>query len=369
MKIGLLTIHRTANYGAVLQTFASKVFLSKYGLVDIIDYSNEHLVKNISLLRFSFSLHGIKMFLHDLLRLPFRAVLVFRFSSFFNEYYNLTKKVKSDDLLNGELDFYDAYVCGSDQIWNPDIVSAFGKIDKNYFLYFSPRDSLKLSFASSIGHHVYNDFEKKEILNLLHDFRLITVRERDGVSQLQTFLENKEIYHVLDPTLMLSMDDWLKELSVSEILKFKKKKYILVYSVPRSDLLAKAVDFFRKKFNLEVIALDPMLFPLSKSDKHIMTAGPKQFIELFYNATFVVTDSFHGTCFSIVFNKPFASISSGKRSNRVTSLLNSLNIKNRFVKTEDDFPDIDATMDYSLITEKLAYSRKQIEQIFDQAFL
>jgi hypothetical protein len=364
MKISLITIHNANNYGAVLQAYATKKILSQYGEVCTIDYDNRFLNHHLDIFRFDMSVHGFKMLVHDLLRLPYRLKAIGRFKNFIKSTMNLTQKLTSDELMQGKAGNFDIYISGSDQIWNPEIVSKDKFIDPIFFLSFAKKGSKKLSYASSIGHHIYTENEKKEVSKLLEDFKLITTRESDGVKKLQEILPSSDIYHVLDPTLLLSKEEWLKVLEVK--LQESKKKYILVYSVPRTELIQKAIDYCAEKLNMKVVAIDQMLFPLSnKVDVHVKDAGPKEFVELYANASFVITDSFHGTCFAVNFGKAFVSVSAGKRANRIISLLTLLNINERLVNSEDDFQNIEFDIDYCKVLDSLNEARKKSLRILD----
>jgi hypothetical protein len=352
MKIALITIHNANNYGAVLQAYATKKVLSQYGEVSTIDYDNRFLNHQLDIFRFDMSVHGIKMLVHDILRLPSRIRAVNRFRNFLRTNMNLTQKLTADKLMQGKAGKFDIFLCGSDQIWNPEIVSEDRSIDPIFFLSFANKGSKKLSYASSTGHHNYTEDEKKEIAKLLEDFDLITTRESDGVKKLQEILPNRDIHHVLDPTLLLSKEEWLEALDIK--LEEPKEKYILVYSVPRTELIRKAIDYYANKLNMKVVAIDQMLFPLSKKiDTHIKDAGPKEFVELFANASFVITDSFHGTCFAINFQKSFVSISAGKIVNRITSLLSIFNLTERIVEDTEQLEKLSVVVDFKNIKSLL----------------
>lgn len=357
MKIALVTIHNVNNYGAVLQAYATKKILSQYGEVNTIDYDNRYLNHHLDIFRFDMSVHGIKMLAHDILRFPYRLKAITRFKSFIKSNMNLTPKLTSDELMQGQAGKFDMYLCGSDQIWNPEIVSENKSVDPIFFLSFTDKEAKKLSYASSTGHHNYTDEEKKEVAKLLEDFNLITTRESDGVKKLQEILPNRDIHHVLDPTLLLSKEEWFEALDIK--IEEPKEKYILVYSVPRTELIRKAIDYYADKLNMKVVAIDQMLFSLSKKiDNHVKDAGPKEFIELYANASFVITDSFHGTCFAVNFGKPFVSVSAGKKSNRIASLLLVLDINERLINSEDEFGNIEFEIDSIKVLQSLKDARK-----------
>jgi hypothetical protein len=367
MKIALITIHNANNYGAVLQAYATKRILSKYGDVTTINYDNRFLNQQLDLFRFNISIQGFKMLFHDILRFPYRIKAVNKFRKFISENMNLTKKLTKNELMQGKASNFDVYVCGSDQIWNPEIVSKDKIIDPVYFLSFADKKSKKISYASSIGHYSFNELEKKEVAKLLEDFSLITTREVDGVKKLQEILPNRDIHHVLDPTLLLSKEEWLEALDIK--LEESKEKYILVYSVPRTELIRKAIDYYANKLNMKVVAIDQMLFPLSKKiDTHIKDAGPKEFIELFANASFVITDSFHGTCFAVNFNKPFVSISPGKIGNRIKDFLSILNLQEKIIENIKMLKEINLSIDYEYINYLLDNERNRSLNIIKSIF-
>jgi len=340
MKIALITIHRVTNYGALLQAYATKAILSKYGEVKTIDYSNPFLDKHMVKLRFNFSVHGVKMLIHDLLNLPNRIKLLAKFNTFIDTKFNLTPKLNKTELKTNKLEQFDVYVCGSDQIWNPKVVSDRGIIDKAYFLNFAKPKSL------------------------LSDFNHISVRESDGVTKIKDILPQKAIHHVVDPTLLLNKKDWLKEFNIIEEVG---QEYILVYSVPRTELLRSAIDYFSKKLKLRVVAIDKMFFSMEHINEHINTAGPKDFLQLYANASFVITDSFHGTCFALNFHKPFVAISANERANRQISLLKLLDIEDRLMFKKEDFHKLDLELEYKsgLSTKLNAIREKSLQYIED----
>lgn len=334
MKIALITIHNANNYGAILQTFATYKVLSKYGEVDIIDYNNKHISISLDLIRLKFTPHGILGMGKDFCRIYPRYKAIKKFKSFTKEYFNVSKQVDKNNI---ELESYDLYVCGSDQIWNPNCISGAYEIDKNYFLTFAPLSSKKISYASSLGNYKFSKEEQKQVAMLLKDFDFISVREKDGKEHLESFLD-KEVRHVLDPTLLLSKKEWIRNFNLKE--KSTDEKYILVYSVPKSELIKDAIKYYSKKLNLPVFALDQNLSMGVKVDKHIRDAGPIEYLNMFLKASFIITDSFHGTCFSVNFGKQFVSIAPGIHSNRIESFLTLLELQDRIIRNNSSFNNI-----------------------------
>tara|TARA_B110000037_G_C17119992_1_gene505399 strand:+ start:676 stop:1782 length:1107 start_codon:yes stop_codon:yes gene_type:complete len=365
MKIGLLTIFKSTNYGAVLQAYATKKAFSKYGEVKLINYNTSYLSNTFKLLRFNFSVHGIKMLVHDLLRLPYSLSLFYKFKVFIRNNLSPTKPFTQKELAHGKAKEFKVLVCGSDQIWNPDVVNKDGEFDATYYLSFGTKEQKKISFASSIGHHIFTTKEKAIVKDVLNDFSNISIREKDGVAKIKEVFPNRKVAHINDPTLLLSKEEWLETFHIQE--DKNAEDYILVYSVPHSDLMKKAVKYFSEKFKIKVVSIDKMLLSFTKTDKQVRNAGPKEFLKLFADAKFVITDSFHGTCFSVNFAKPFVTISPGKKSNRISSLLSILELEQHLVSSEKEFESIAPSLDYKTAHVALENIRKESKQFIKEA--
>jgi hypothetical protein len=365
MKLGLITIHRVTNYGAILQAFASKQVLSRYCKVYTIDYRNSFLDRKMQLIRFEMSLKGLKMMIHDILNVSNRIKLVRNFNAFLESEMNMTKSVSAKELEANIFYDFDAFVCGSDQIWNPSIVSESREIDPIYFLSFAKENTLKFSLASSIGHHKYDQEEKVEVMNYLSKFKSISIREADGKKKIEEILPNRKIEHVLDPTLFLSKNEWIDLFNIE--VDSNREDYILVYSVPRLKMTGKAAQYFSKKLNMKIVTIDKMMFPVTKVNKHYKNATPKDFLTLYANASFVVTDSFHGTCFAVNFEKPFVCVPAGIKANRQESLLELLGIKSRIAYSEKDFKKLDLQYDLNLVESKLSKLRNDSLKFIEDA--
>ncbi len=365
MKIALITIHYHNNYGAVLQAFATKKILSQYGEVETINYFNPHLQYELDLIRFKPSIHAIKMMIHDILRLKDRNRVIKKFKKFIKSKMNLSKLVTRHDIENGAIGYFDVYVCGSDQIWNTKLnFNKNGEPDSSYFLDFADKKSKKISYASSMGQHYHlTDSEQEKIKDLLKDFTTISVRENCAQEVLSQLLK-REVFHVLDPTLLISKEEWLEALGIDKNYRSQKENYILVYSISKTPLIKKAVEFFVRKSGNKVVIIDQAFKPFINTNFHIRDAGPIEFIELFANAWLVITDSFHGTCFSINFKKPFVSTRSvWHGGNRIESLLNLLGLKERLINDEKDIDKLSADCDYKSLENKLNYERARSIQI------
>ena len=365
MKIALITVHKVTNYGAILQAYATKSVLSRYGKTQTLDYQNRYLTSHLRLIRFEFSIRGFKMMAHDLLNFPNRYRLTSKFKKFVKEQLNLSPKLTSSDLMSGKAGKFDVYISGSDQIWNPKIINAFNTIDPIYFLAFAGEGTKKVSYASSMGNYVFSELEKQDIRKLLKDFYKISIREKEGKELLQKMFPKKRIHQVLDPTLLLSKSDWLSAFKLS--VKPPTEDYILVYSVPRTKLLRQAIAYFSNHLQLPVVAIDKMLIPMKSVNRQVRTAGPEEFISLYAHAKFVITDSFHGTCFAVNFEIPFVCIPATKKANRQQGLLSSLGLLERIIFDEADFAGITSDLDFRESNIKLKTLRKDSFEFLDES--
>lgn len=350
-KIALVTTHNANNYGAVLQAYASQKILSNFGDVTIVNYDNRHVSMSLDYIRLKPSLHGLLGTAKDLCRILPRIRAINKFKSFSQEYFNLSHLYNRHDLLQGQLEDFDVYVTGSDQIWNPGCINENAKLDPVYFSFFAPPQSKKISFASSWGGYQFNESEKNEIVKYLRSFSDISMREKDSQEFLETLL-SRPVMHSLDPTLLLDKDEWSK-LCQKNPHNIKDKKYILMYSVPKLPFLRECVDFVSRELSLPVIIIDQDPFFNIKGGQKINDAGPIDFLSLFMNAAFVVTDSFHGVCFSTNFNIPFIATSHFPHSNRIISLLKKLNLMHRLIKSEGDLKTVSLGQIFDHANKKL----------------
>ena len=216
------------------------------------------------------------------------------------------------------------------------------------------------------GHYRLKNSEKEKIRNLLTDFTAISVRESETQEMLSQLLE-REVFHVLDPTLLLPKEEWLKALGIEGNDRSQKEEYILVYNLCRTPWMKKTVEFIVNKLRKKIVIIDQSFKPVINTTTHIRDAGPVEFVELFSNASFVITDSFHGSCFSLNFGKPFVPVRPWRDGNRITSLLNLFGLKERFIKKEQDIYKLNIDFDYELLEKKLKDERERSMKILSSS--
>ena len=343
MKAGIITFHNGSNYGASLQTFALQEAIKKEGLkVKIINYENRFISKGLNIIRIDPSLRGIYYAISDIMNIPHNYRKINRFRHFFLKYYDLTKPYSYNDLKTRGL-LLDYGISGSDQIWNPLLQ---GKIDDIYFLGF-PGIKNKISYGSSVGSYKFDNSKyNTEMKYLLSDFEKIAVREKSVA--LENVIRKKTI-NVCDPTLLLDMKDWEKKFN----LKKNKERYLLIYAMTD---FKRIVEYSVKVGNcrgLKIKYIGNRIGSRKKGVEYINDAGPIEFVKLFYGAEYIVTNSFHGTAFSVNFKKQFISIINPKSPERAQCFLEQIGALERLIDYDQKIPADINEIDYQTIHSNL----------------
>ncbi|MCJ2378629.1 polysaccharide pyruvyl transferase family protein [Vibrio sp. ZSDZ34] len=352
MKVGIITIHNVSNYGAVLQAYALKELIKTKYDVSIIDYDNRHVSKSLDYVRFGASFHSCLGTVKDIFRIIPRMRVIPKFKRFISEDMDIVP-YNTD-----QVDKFSTLISGSDQIWNPACVSSDKTFIPEYFLSFATPNQNKIAYASSCGAYQYSSAEETVLGDYLGAYDALSTRESKTSKYLSSVV-GREVEHVLDPTLLLQKDEWLDRLSDNN---FREGDYILLYVIKKTPLLKKVINKLKNELNAKVILCEQGLHFDSIVDEHIRDAGPRDFISLFNNAKFVVTDSFHGTTFSLTFNKPFFSVSPGANVNRISSLLEVVGLDSRIIHDEDSLKSINSshyTLDFSEANERLDAERQK----------
>lgn len=338
MRIGIITFHNVINYGAALQALATQTVLTNIGHeASIINYTPDHICciyKPFSLAKYrlhaknslSVLARSIASDLRHFRRINKKRA---RFNAFFKKYYNLdfTQK-KTLATLEKALPQYDACITGSDQVWNPDITGGF---DPAYFLRFGDEKMIRLSYAASIGRDNYTEKEYEELSSLVRGLDAVSVREESAEKLLRDKI-GLDSETVLDPTLILTANEWIDLVGDEDTVG---QPYIFVYTLYPNAELDKYVEHLSREKNLPVVTINPRssyyneLTPRSYAD-------PADFVRLIRGASYVVTNSFHGTAFSVNFSKNVTTFKGGARNSRITDLLSKLGLGDRAVSTYEE---------------------------------
>lgn len=350
MKIGILTFHCAHNYGAVLQCYALQETLKAMGHdVKVIDYHPEFLLTPYKV----WDIHRDKSYnsfvrglVLECLKLSKRIARHKAFDSFMQTKLCLTKEKTI-------LPSFDAYIMGSDQIWNPQITNGF---HKPYFGYFDfPKENRKyIAYAASMEASSLNQEAKDFYAKALNNFDAVSVREKTLADLLQP-LTPKKIETVLDPTLLANATMW-DSIAKPPLVHYK---YVLVYQVRYDKNAWRIAQNIANQIGAKVIEITTWVSWKSKKNLY-QRCSPEEFLGWLKHASCVVTTSFHGTAFSIIFNRPFYCLKLGKGDTRVASLLQKLGLDNRMIEKTSS-PDF-RTIDYQQVTIKLTDLQKKSYQ-------
>lgn len=359
-KIGIVTIFEAINYGAVLQTVALQRVMERlypHDDIRIVNYRPQFTENDMALVRTKLGV-GWKRYAHIILDSIFlikrwQRLCVFR--TFVNQNMRLTRKFTMRELADGVLNL-DIAVSGSDQIWNPNLTDQ----DCVYFLSTFPDDCKKIAYASSMGDYELNDSYANDILHFLPRFSSISVREKISADLLQPHLPNHEIHTVLDPTFLLTAKEWTDMFPC--ISEDYSEKYVFVFTAAKyataKELCRIGKEIAAKK-KLKVYAMGGIDVPVP-GITILRNAKPEEFIHRIAKAEYVVTDSFHGTAFSINFQKPFVSINDMHGSNRQKHLLSVLHCSDQFVEDPKRHIQMDEfNIDYDEVGCYLNQNRKE----------
>jgi len=344
----------------MLQVYALQETINKLGHnVKIIDYRMPEVQESTRLFRFLSYKKELKrpkalirLVGKDIIYWPIQLRKRKVFSEFMEQFMKLTdvKFISYEDLQHGCQGF-DAYICGSDQIWNPEITWG---LNPAYFLCFvKSKSSKKIAYGASIGTDGINPILKDKFQEYVNNIDYLSVREKSLQSILKNFTD-KQVTNVLDPTLLISGEEWsniMKKLTL-------KEQYLLVYQLEANNELIKIVNNLSEKLNLKVVH-----FKWKKSFKNELArfpyAGPQDFLGLYRDASFVVTNSYHGTAFSIINAKQFLTIPHKTRGSRMIDLLETLGLSNRIVYSMKDLNKELKPIDYSIVNNRLDIEKQK----------
>lgn len=359
MKIGIVTFYNTQdNYGEVLQHYALKTFLNKLGHEVFLLQCNKSHKCNMVRLICNIVASPMKYLVEIKRRYKYKSYLSEirshprNFDEFRNKYFCLTEEVYEQDKLSENLPFADAYICGSDQIW--------ANVNWVNYLGFVPNGIKKIAYAPSFGGLNFSKNEKKILADYIKDFDIITLREHSGVDLCRQ-LGRMDATLVPDPTFLLSDIDY--EVIMDNDLE--EGKYLFLYLLGNeTEIDMDSIYSFAEEKGVKVkyVASQGLI---DKCEKEYPTI--ERWIGLIKQAEYVLTNSFHGMAFSIIFNKNFMIIPlSGvhKRMNdRIDTALLNYGLQDRIF--QGNYMPFDNVIDYNLINDIIKAERVNIGNKFN----
>ncbi|MBQ8260299.1 MAG: polysaccharide pyruvyl transferase family protein [Clostridia bacterium] len=363
MKVGILTFPNSTSYGATLQMYALYRTVNKLGhSASVINYHNEYMKAYKHTLGSGSLTARLKRrasyFMHSRLYRNFRSFEKRNMSFLPEKSFSDKSKLVS---IGGGLD---AAICGSDQVWNPDITDS----DLSFFLDFCGDRTRRISYAPSFGVESISPELSGAVASELEKFHAVSVREEKG-RELVLGMTGKDVPVVVDPTMLVSAEEWSaleREYPVGE------GGYILYYTIRRSHSLMQFCRELSARTGLRVIAVGGNFIKSMKtrgsSIEYASDISPEQWLYLVNHARYVVTNSFHGTAFSINFRKDFYVEFSSATNSRLENITGMLGLESRVVR--EGMAAEPSDCDYSVAQERLpsliADSHKFLKEALNQ---
>lgn len=373
-KVALVINYDYHDYGGMLQAFATQQALNKLGVEsDAVNFDN--LKGDINKRKWKYFLSNIldvtivkekSRIIGKTLRMKIDSSLGGKmakrdaaFDKFCMDSFKVSKPYASWDDLISACKGYDAVIVGSDQLWLPSNVAG-----DYYTLNFVPDDVRKIAYATSFGVGYVPDKMKSQYVGFLSRINYLSARETSG-QELINQCTGRNVPLVCDPTMLLEKEDW------NRIATDKRKieeDYIFCYFMGDNPEQREFVKRLAKKENCKIVALLHLDQYISKDEDYVDFApydiSPADFVALVRNAKYVCTDSFHGTVFSIIFSKDFFTFrrfnkkASLSTNNRLTSLLNNLNLMNRLFTGYEELGQNVHVENYERVQKKLKCFRE-----------
>lgn len=360
-NIGILTLYPSYNYGGILQCIALYLTLKEHGFNPILIHRPQYIKGSIK-----------KLTINILSLIPKQNIKGIRqhyldtqiHKEFINHYiYNQTKKVNDQKTLSKVCKQYDleAVVVGSDQVWRIDYIDD-GHY-QNYFLDFVPEHTKKIAFSASFGKEEWSDSPYTDsVRKLLKEFSSISTREDSGVKICQNTFKIDGVKHTLDPTMLIDVNTYksMIKLDSSQVVQ---EKNLVTYILDTNSDKSKVIASIEKSLSVKTQHLYGF-----KQSKQTITIP--QWLNALNNAEFIITDSFHGMIFSILFNKNFIVLANPQRGlARFESVLSMFGLEDRLISSLNQHIDITSLkpIDYKYVNQIIEEKRKMSLDFLIQA--
>lgn len=332
MKCSMITIHHIPNFGSVFQAYGLQKYLQQQGFdAEVIDYRPAY---------YDAGRNKLKTLVGKVLNLKPYLTRKKKFESFVKKYENLSaKRFVTPEQLQSHYGNSDAvFLAGGDQLWNN--YHPCGN-DDAYKLTFA-KQGKKLAYGTSMGRDNFTADELKALSAKTADFQRIMLREKCTVDMLQTHTA-VPVSHVIDPVGLLDAEDFRKIAKKPAMTE----PYAVMYLADSSPLLDAAIELLSRKMGLKIVHICGFRKKCC-CDYFVKDAGPEEILGYIANAEFVLSASFHATMFSLMFNKPFATLLPGEKTNaRIEDLLKYVGLQNRILHNGSDLAVLEKTVDYT----------------------
>lgn len=375
MKVGIITWWRN-NYGSILQALALQQKLNQYNDLqyEIICQFGKKATSVDNVFDKIKSVGLAETCKRVFWKVAFKGLRLRnkKMQQFVDENLKVSNQQYNEQDIADSNKYYDTYICGSDQIWNPDLVPT----DSMYWLPFVEKGKNKIAYAPSFGASTVTEKQKEQIKANLSTFKAVSCRENSGARTINQIIGEKKCEAVLDPTMLIERDYWD---TISED-KIYDEKYIFAYMLRGTAAQRKYIEKIARERNLKIVSIpfldyekiDP--YDLKFGDYKLWDANPAEFISAIRHAEYVFCDSFHCIVFSILYHRPFFVFpkvgADGKvkksQISRMTDLLELAEIKNRILLDNEE-ADLDAEIDWNNSDKRIQKARCDSERYLEQA--
>ncbi|SHI20236.1 Polysaccharide pyruvyl transferase [Butyrivibrio fibrisolvens DSM 3071] len=361
MKVGILTFHRTSNFGSFFQTYALYYYLDKLG-VDcyIIDYCCKEIEKREKMS--IFNSHTLREMVHCFFYSRSYRRRYNSLSKQIHEKTRCSKQFNQNNIKEANKEF-DCFLVGSDLVWSFEITGN----DKSYYLDFATDDKLKCSYASSFGKTI-SENEKDAIRQYLQRFYAVSVREKQSISEINSIIQSKKVISVCDPTMLLAKE-WNLIYGLhgdNNKLIHKGEKYILLYFPDISGKMIKDAYYLKDKYGYKIICINEKR--PHRNIKNVSIDGPDDFLHLFQHAQIVLTGSYHGILFSIYNRIPFFYYvrSHSLRMENLSSILDIEDRRGEYIRNISNPEVIDYEKIYNNLNIMVSQSKRYLNEIAEK---
>lgn len=360
-KIATITFHSSYNYGSNLQAYALQEYVKKICEDSEYNIINLRTDKQKELYKTCFERSGLVNKIKSIVTFNEKKAKMRRkekFEFFINNFLQITKEYETLEQLKQDNLNYDYYISGSDQLWNLNAKD----FDWANFLEFA-ESGKKISYSASFGptKQNWNDTEKERIKKDLLEYACLSVREQGSFNNVKE-LTNLEPEINIDPTLLLTKEEWINLIEKEPLIK---KDYIFLYNLKWDKEIIQIAKRVSKILKMPVVVTQRTLrAEVFYGFEKKFDTGPLEFLNLLYNSKLVLSSSFHGTVFSILFNKPFYAIN-GAEDFRINTLLKKMNLENRTIESSN----IDKCKQYDDICFNKAYKLLFTERQKSETYL
>ncbi len=352
MRVGILTFQNTTNYGAMFQAYALQTFVNQYCACEILNYTNSTLKDRYEIN--PFKAKSIKDFVKKSLHYKENKKNMLIFDEFKRKKLNISdEEYNESNIAKADLK-YDLFIAGSDQVWNFKLTN----YDRNYFLTFASNKAKRNSYAASLGVSKLNESDEQFLKELITQQNNISVRENEGKNLIDDVISEKEKNMInvnIDPVFLLSLKDWDKLIGNVNVTY---NNYLFIYEVAYIPEILEFAKKIAKDKNLKILYVSASNKKLSGAVT-LKNITPLQFLKYIKNAEIIITSSFHGMAFSVIFNKIFYYGIPKNKANfgsRLNNLAKVLKLESRnYINYSQDINFID----YNKVNNKIAAERRK----------